>query len=439
MVQTPETRYADSRGVSIAYQVVGEGPGDLVFIFGWVSNLDVYWSNPLFSDFMGRLAEVSRVILFDKRGTGLSDPVSGSIPFDSRMDDVRAVMDAAGSTRAVVFGYSEGVPISILFAATHPSRTEKLVLGGGFANREGFTDDYLAPLFELVEHWGQGKMLDVFAPSRAGDPAARGWAAAFERASASPAMARQLLASILEVDVGPALAAVKVPTLVLHHSHEFVPVEKGREIADGIVGARFVEIPGRDHAPWGEGVDRLLTEVLEFITGRRPSEGVERALATVLVTDLVGSTQRAAEVGDRRWKELLSEHDRIVRRQLERFGAVEVNFTGDGFIATFDGPSRALRCGLGLADGLGRAGLPVRVGLHTGEVELAGQGTRGIALHIATRVVSEAAAGEVLASSTVRDLVFGSELHFDERGTRVLKGVPGEWRLYAVRPADPSA
>jgi class 3 adenylate cyclase len=287
----------------------------------------------------------------------------------------------------------------------------------------------------MVDHWGQGRVLDYFGPSRAADPAARAWAAAFERSSASPAMVRQVLSATLALDVKPVLASVSAPTLVLHHRDEFVPVEKGRELADGIAGARYVEIPGGDHTPWGEGVDTLLPILLEFVTGRPVVADVERALATVLVTDIVGSTKRAAEVGDRRWKQLLAEHDSIVRRQLGRFDGHEVNTTGDGFVATFDRPSGALYCATAASDSLARAGLPVRAGVHTGEVEVAGTETRGIALHIATRVASEAGAGEILASSTVRDLVIGSELSFEDRGTHELKGVPGEWRLYAVTPA----
>lgn len=432
MGEPPVTRYADSNGVSIAYQVLGGGPIDVVFVFGWVSNIDLYWSHPAFTDFQTRLARVARVIVFDKRGTGLSDPVSGLVPFDVRMDDIRAVMDAAGSSSAIIFGYSEGVPLSILFAASHPERTQKLILCGGFASGAAFSDEFAAPIYDAVDSWGQGNLIDIFAPSRAADPAARAWTAAFERSSASPGMVRLLVDAIREVDVRPVLQSVRVPTLVLHRSGEYIPLANGREVAEGITGSRFVEVPGTDHTPWGEGVDVLLPEVLEFITGSPSAVEPDRVLATVLVTDLVGSTAKAAQVGDKRWKEILAMHDLNVRRQLLRYRGYEVNTTGDGFIATFDGPTRAVRCALDLVDSFGSAGTPIRAGLHSGEIELADRETRGIALHIAARIAAEAGPNEVLVSGTVKDLVVGSGLSFAELGTYNLKGVPGEWRLFGA-------
>jgi class 3 adenylate cyclase/pimeloyl-ACP methyl ester carboxylesterase len=436
----PKTRYARSGDVSIAYQVVGDGPIDLVFVPGFVSHLDLQWTDRHVRSFFESLASFSRLILFDKRGTGLSDPVPDWPPLEQRMDDVRAVMDAAGSERAALLGLSEGGPMSALFAATYPERTAALIMCGTFAC--GHPDpsepgakrwqNAIAQVRAAADRWGEGASLAFFAPSIDSELVRERYSA-FERAAASPGMARKLIDMVCEIDVRDILPSIRVPTLVLHRTDEGVPVELARAMASQIPGARMVELPGSDHIPFygtGEGYPE---EVEEFLTGARHHRpNADRMLATVVFTDIAGSTQRAAEVGDRRWRELLEEHDDLVRRELDRFRGRPIKTLGDGFLATFDGPERAIRCACSITSAVQSVDLSVRAGLHTGECEVLGDDLGGMAVNIGARVVSHANPDEVLVSSTVKDLVVGSNIQFEERGTHKLKGVPGEWRLYAA-------
>jgi class 3 adenylate cyclase len=440
----PETRYAKSGDVNIAYQVTGEGPFDLVYVPGWISNIELMWEEPAHARLLGRLASFSRLILFDKRGTGMSDPVAlERLPtLEQRMDDVRAVMDAAGSERAALFGSSEGGLMSVLFAATYPDRTHALVTHAIYAKRLWSPDYPWAPTpeartaeIEATERtWGGGMDISALAPSA--DEAFRRRAVAYFRRSASPGAAVALLRMNTEIDVRPALPTIGVPTLVLQRVGDIdVNVEEARWIAEQIPGAKLVELPGDEHLIWAGDVDGLADEVEEFLTGSRPAPASDRVLATVLFTDIVGSTERASQLGDRRWRDVLEQHHRLVRRELERFRGREVDTAGDGFLATFDGPARAVRCGRSIQQAVDELGLEVRAGLHTGEVELAGEKVAGIAVHTGARVAALARPGEVLVSSTVKDLVAGSGLKFVDRGTHELKGVAGEWRLYAVSNA----
>ena len=438
-VEEAEILYARSGDVNIAYQVVGTGPIDLVLVPGFISHLELDWAEPRSAHFLRRLASFSRLIRFDKRGTGLSDRPGGLPDLETRMDDVRAVLDAVGSERAALFGYSEGGPMSILFAGTYPQRTTALVLYGSYAKRRDPDDDYpWAPTRaereayaeEIERTWGFEADMERMSPSA--DEAMARWWAARARAAASPRAARDLILMNSQVDVRALLPAISVPTLVLHRSgdRDSRP-EEGRYIAERIPGARFVELSGVDHFPSIDG-DQILDEIEEFLTGvRRPPE-LERILATVLFTDIVGSTEKASALGDRAWLELRNEHDALVRRELTRFRGNEIDTAGDGFLASFDGPARAVRCASTITRSVRNLGLEVRAGLHTGECELAGGKLGGIAVHIGARVAAQAGPGEVLVSSTVKDLVAGSGITFDDRGARRLKGVPDEWRLFAV-------
>jgi class 3 adenylate cyclase/alpha-beta hydrolase superfamily lysophospholipase len=440
----PEIGYAKSGDVHVAYRVLGEGPMDLVIVPGFVSHLEIMWENPGIRRFGERLGRIARVIVFDKRGTGMSDPVEGVPTLEDRMDDVRAVMDAAGCERAALMGFSEGAPMSILFAATYPERTIALALCGGMA-RSTWAPDYpwASPREALLEsaaefmapYWGTGENAEIFAPSIAGDPGVREWWGRLQRISVSPAMMFKLVDMFLDIDVRDVLPLVQAPTLVLHrHGDRVVNVGAGRWLAEHIKGARFVELPGIDHVAWSGDVDAIVGEVEEFLTGTRgPSpEERERVLATVMFTDLVASTERAAALGDRRWRDLLESYYRVVRRQLERFRGREVKTIGDGFLACFDGPARAIRSAEQIVSEVRDVGLEVRAGLHTGECELIGDDVGGIAVHIGARVASLAAPGHVLVSSTVKDLVAGSGIEFADAGSHILKGVPGEWRLFTV-------
>jgi class 3 adenylate cyclase len=434
-----ETRYAKSGDVNIAYQVVGDGPLDLVLVPGFVSHLELDWEEPGYSHFLTRLASFSRLIRFDKRGTGLSDRPGGLPDLETRMDDVRAVMDAAGSQRAALLGYSEGGPMSVLFAATYPERTSALVLYGSYAKRRDPDEDYpWAPTrkaraetaAEIERTWGTEADLGTMAPNA--DATLRRWWAVRARAAASPGAARDLILMNSAIDVRAVLPTVQVPTLVLHRAADRDSrSEEGRYIAAHIPGARFVELKGDDHLP-AIRPDEIVDEVEEFLTGVPRGADPERVLATVLFTDIVGSTDRATELGDRRWRELLDAHGNAVRRELERFRGREVDSAGDGVFALFDGPARAIRCAAAIQEGLRALGLEVRAGLHTGEVELAGDAVRGIAVHTGARVASLAGPGEVLVSSTVRDLVAGSGLEFQDRGEHELKGIAEPKRLFAV-------
>ena len=440
----PETRYAKSGDVNIAYQVVGAGKFDLVYVPGWISNIELMWEEPSHARLLRRLASFSRLILFDKRGTGMSDPVPvDRLPtLEERMDDVRAVMDAAGSEQAALFGSSEGGLMSILFAATYPERTRALVTHAIYAKRlrdEEYpwapTPEERAAEIDMTERsWGGEMDISVLAPS-AGEAFKRR-AVSYLRRSASPGAAVALLRMNSQIDVRPALPTISVPTLVLHRTGDIdVKVEEGRWIASRIPGAKFVELPGDDHLIWAGDVDGLVDEVEDFLTGSRPAPATDRVLATVLFTDIVGATERASELGDRGWRELLEQHHAIVRRELERFRGKEVDTAGDGFLATFDGPARAVRCAGAIQQALTELGLEVRAGLHTGEVEVADGKVAGIAVHTGARVAGLARSGEVLVSGTVKDLVAGSGIEFEDRGQHELKGVPGEWRLYAVSRA----
>jgi class 3 adenylate cyclase len=439
---TPETRYAKSGDVHIAYQVVGEGPIDLVLVPGFVSHLDIDWELPRYAHFLERLADFSRLILFDKRGTGLSDRPGGLPDLETRMDDVRAVMDAAGSERAALFGYSEGGPMCCLFAATYPEKTSALVLYGTYAKRQDPDEDYpWAPTRQerqeyadrVEREWGFESDLSTYV-SNADEETIRWWQRR-TRASASPAAARDLILMNSQIDVRHVLASIRVPTLVLHRRGDRDSRSaEGRYIAERISGARFVELEGVDHAP-SVNADQILDEIEEFLTGVRPVPASQRVLATVLFTDIAGSTEMAATVGDERWRGLLESHHATVRQELGRWRGQEVDTAGDGFLATFDGPARAIRCACAVRDAVRELGLDVRAGVHTGEVELVGDKPAGIAVHTGARVAGVSTAGEVLVSSTVKDLVAGSGIEFEERGEHELKGVPGTWRLYAVTDA----
>jgi pimeloyl-ACP methyl ester carboxylesterase len=439
----PATHYARSGELSIAYQVVGDGPFDLVYVPGWVSNLDLMWEEPSYAGLLERFASFSRLILFDKRGTGLSDPV----PFDQlptleqRMDDVRAVMDAAGSERAALLGHSEGGNMCILFAATYPDRASALVLVGCYAKRIRSDDYPWAPAWderireieETERSWADPDVVRTLAPSRADDPGFVAWLTRYLRASASPKAGAGLLRMNSMIDVRDVLPAIRVPTLLVYRSHDSdVNVEEGRYIASRIHGARLVELPGHDHLMWTGNADAIVDEVEDFLTGTRRGPEPDRVLATVLFTDIAGSTARAAEIGDRAWKQLIDRHDEAIRRQLDRWRGREVATAGDGFLATFDGPARAVRCATSVVDALRELGLDVRAGVHTGEVEVADGNVRGIAVHIGSRVAALAAPGEVLVSRTVVDLVAGSGIAFTDRGEHSLKGVPSVWQLFAV-------
>lgn len=438
-----DVRYAMSGDVHIAYQVVGRGPIDVVLVPSWISNIEAFWNLPEFAEFAQRIASFSRLIFFDKRGTGLSDPIPTGVQptIEERTDDLRAVMDAAGSERASLIGLSEGGPICMVFAATYPERTNSIVLWGTFARvvaapdypDGGDRDTLIALADSAATLWGQGYMLNFMAPSIADHERVRQRYARLERLGASPAVASALLRLNIEIDVRPVLPAVGVPTLVMHRRDEmFVHVEHGRYIAERIPDARYVELPGVDHLPWIGDADAVLTEIEAFLTGTRPHSERDRVLATVMFVDIVESTRQAAAMGDRAWKKVLDEFHSVAREQLDGFGGTEISTTGDGFLATFDGPARALRCSRALRESIGALGLDIRVGVHTGECERVGSEVRGIAVHIGARVAAEAAPGEVLVSSTVKDLVAGSGIAFDDRGIRTLKGVPDSWHLFAV-------
>jgi pimeloyl-ACP methyl ester carboxylesterase/plasmid stabilization system protein ParE len=443
-MSAPQIQYAKSGDISIAYQVVGDGPIDLVLVLGFTTHLELQWEMPPFRRFCEGLAGFSRLIVFDKRGTGLSDPVSDAPTLEERIDDVSAVMDAAGSEQAALFGVSEGGPMSILFAATHPDRVSALVLHGAMARtteapdypwaspaealRES-TEEFIAPA------WGRDPegILELFAPSFANDPQAVEFAARQERSAASPAMVMQIFEMFLGIDVRDVLPTIQVPTLVIHrHGDRVVNWRAGKDLADRIPGARYVELEGIDHLPWAGDADAIVGEVEEFLTGARSVVEPERVLATVMFTDIVGSTEKAGELGDARWRELLGAHHDAVLRELEKFRGREVKTLGDGSLATFDGPARAIRCGQAIAEAVRSLGLEERIGLHTGEIELMDKDVGGIAVHIAARVGALADAGEVLVTRTVKDLVAGSDIQFDDRGEQQLKGIPDEWRLFAA-------
>ena len=438
----PETKFAQSGDVSIAYQVVGTGPFDLLIVPGFISHLEQAWEDPSYKRFLERLASFSRLIMFDKRGTGLSDRITEIPTLEQRMDDVRAVMDATGSERAALFGISEGGPMSVLFAATYPERTSALALYGSIA-RGAWASDYPWGS-RLDEHWdewldgwrkewGGPYAIETWAPSVAHDERFRQWWAKYLRLGASPSAVINVFRMNAAIDVRDILPAIHVPTLVLHRSGDrTIEVEQGRYLAQHIPGARLAELSGDDHLWWVGDSEAIVNEIQEFLTGERPAPEPDRVLATMLFTDIVDSTGRAAEMGDRRWRDLLDRHNAVTRTEIDRFRGRALKSTGDGFLATFDGPARAIHCAFAVCEEMRRMGIEIRSGLHTGEVELMGDDVGGIAVHTAARVLAEAKAGEVWTSRTVKDLVAGSKFRFSERGTYSLKGVSGEWPLFTV-------
>src|SRR5262245_20186608 len=436
----PETRYARSGDVNIAYQVTGDGPFDLVYVPGWVSNIELMWEDPAQAHMLGRLASCSRLILFDKRGTGLSDPVPlQQLPMlEERVDDLRAVLDAVGSERAAFFGFSEGGNLSALFAATYPRRTIAIALFGVFAKRIWSPDYPWAPTPEarrreieaLERTWATGMAVHELVPSE--DDAFKQRLTTYLRRSASPGAAVALLRMNTQIDIRDVLPSIQAPTLILHRTGDRdSTLEESRWIADQVPGARHVELPGDAHVVWGGDVDGVIDELEEFLTGIRPPRVTERILATVLFPALVGSTERAAALGDHEWRPLLERHHAAIRREVDRFHGREVDTAGDGFLVTFDGPARAVRAAWAIREKVGALGLEIRAGVHTGECEILEGRVAGIAVHTGARVAAAARAGEVLVSSTVRDLVAGSGIRFEDRGEHELKGLGGR-RLYAV-------
>ncbi len=444
MADAPQTKYTRSGDVNIAYQVVGDGPPDLVYVPGWISNVELMWDDPGTARFLRRLASFSRLILFDKRGTGMSDPMPVDAPptLETRMDDVRAVMDAAGSDRATLMGHSEGGNMCILFAATYPERTDGLILISSYAKRIWSEDypwapkptDRAAEVEGVEEGWGDlTGHLEWLAPSRINDEAFVAWLSRYMRLSASPQAAANLLRMNTQIDTTAVLATISVPTLCLYRTDDLdVNVEEGRWIASQIPGARFVELAGGDHF-FGVGeTEPMLAEIQEFVTGQRSSATSERVLATVLFTDIVGSTERAAQLGDHEWRNLLERHNQVVRAELDKHRGREIGTAGDGFLATFDGPARAIAAAHAIAESVSPLGLEVRAGLHTGEIEVVGDDVAGLAVHIGARISALAGAREVLVSRTVKDLVAGSGIEFEDRGVHTLKGVPDEWHVFAA-------
>jgi class 3 adenylate cyclase len=435
MVVAPPTRYARSGGARIAFQVTGEGPPDIVLVVGPASHLDLQWEDPEFRRAGERFASFARVLSFDRRGTGLSDPLDCAPTLDQQMDDLDVVLKAAGMERVALFGAVEA-GLCAMYAATHPDRVSALLLANVAVSGRSFADDERRELMlDMIEnHWGEGRFVTLFAPSRASDQRFAEWWTRFERSSVSPAMARHMIDLLVRSDLAGVLPAVRVPTLVLHQrDNPLIPLEAGQEVAGLIPGARFVAAPGTDSWSWPGADDPEMDLIEEFLTGGRRQRGPERMLATVLFTDIVASTDHAARLGDRDWRALLERHNEVVRDRLARFRGHEVKAVGDGFVATFDGPARAVRCAQEIVSGVSELGIAVRCGLHTGECEVFEGDIGGIAVHIGARVAALAVEGEVLVSSTVKDLVVGSELEFEDRGARELRGVPGEWRIYALR------
>ncbi len=439
----PETKYVAVADADVAYQILGEGPSDLLFFNGLGSHVEMAWENPDIADFLGRLASLRRLIFFDRRGTGASDGVPHhAIPtWEEWTEDIESVLDAVGSERASILSTVDGGPIAVLYAAAHPERVESLVLCNTTARYLvaddypiGFTPEALDFVVDFVRtHWGTPDFLSA-AGADAEDPIRLEALARLFRASVTPRSAAAQYDYLLRnLDVRPVLPLIRVPTLVLSSDNpSFLPIAHGRYVAEHIEGSKFVALPGQDMLIFGQR-DRIFDEAAEFLTGTRPTTDIDRVLVSVLFTDIVESTERAASLGDQRWRTMLDRHDRIVREQLRIFRGREVNTTGDGFVASFDGPARAIRCGQAIIDGTRAIGLELRMGLHTGECEVRGDDLGGLAVHIAARVSSLASPSEVLVSGTVKDLVVGSGIEFDDRGEHVLKGVPGSWKLYAVR------
>lgn len=440
----PTTQYATSGDLNIAYQVFGDGDRDLVYVPGWVSNVELMWDDPVLASILRRLGTFARVVTFDKRGTGMSDRVPPhELPgLEERMDDVRAVMDAAGSERATLFGHSEGGNMVTLFAASYPERTDALILASTYARRVWSEDypwapkpgDREAEIRETEERWGDPAAIPEYVlGDRRSDVSFREWAARYFRMSASPRAAAQLLRMNTQMDTRAVLPLVQAPTLCIYRTDdEDVRIEEGRWIASQIPDAKLVELPGNAHLFWAVDPQSFVDEIEEFMTGHRAAAEPERVLATVLFTDIVDSTRRAAEHGDQAWRSMLESHNRVTREELRKWRGVERGTTGDGFLATFDGPARALRAAGAIGRAVRNLGVDIRAGVHTGEVELLGHDVAGLGVHIGARIASLAGAGEVFASRTVKDLVVGSDLQFEPRGSHSLKGVPGEWEIYSV-------
>ena len=446
-VQLPETCYVERPdGVNLAHQVIGEGTVTLAFCSGFISHLDLQWTDPGATRFFRRLSSFCRVVLFDKAGTGLSDPIRQVATLEQRAEDIRIVMDAVGVERVALFGESEGGPSAMLFAATHPERCSALILYGSLV--KGLSDDpesepwALSPAVieryeRLVQNWGKGLAADLFIPSKA-NPAVRRVFGTFERAAVSPSMARALLESVKALDVSTITAAISVPTLVLHRRGDLaVPIACGRHLAATIPGAQYVELDGADHAYQSGEFDQILDAAERFLTGGTTALEPSRVLTTILFTDIVDSTRRAARVGDSAWKEILERHVEVVRTQVEKAEGRVVKLLGDGSLCTFPGPARAIRCAQEIIDQTQHLDLALRAGIHTGECERIGDDIGGMAVHIAARVAAIADPGDVLVSSTVKDLVIGSGLTFQDRGEHELKGVPDAWHVYSVgAPAE---
>ena len=437
--------YAKSGELNIAYRVVGDGPGDLVYVSGWVTNVEVMQEDPGMARFLRRLASFSRLICFDKRGIGLSDPVPlGELPdLETRVEDLRAVMDAAGAERADLFGHSEGGSTAVAFTAAYPERVERLILFASYAKRLWSEDYPWAPTLEDREAESAGfeqawddpsRIAKYYAPSRADDAAFIEWVGRWLRLSASPKAAASLNRASSHIDVTDLLPRIRVPTLLLYRRDDpDVRIEEGRFLASKIPGAKLVELEGADHYFWAGDTEPILQEIEEFVTGHRAAAAPERRLATALFTDIVGSTDTAANLGDQRWRDLLDRHNDVVRAELAKWRGEEVSFTGDGFLATFDSPAQAIRCARAIVEHVAALGIQVRSGIHTGEMEIADHDVGGLAVHIGARIAALAGAGEVLVSRTVKDLVAGGGFAFESRGRHILKGVPDEWEVFGVR------
>lgn len=437
----PDIRYVTTDGVSIAYQVIGDGPIDIVFVPGWLCNIEVFWEQPRVARFLQRLATFSRVILFDKRGTGLSDRITEAATLEERMDDLRSVMDAVGSTRAALFGYSEGGAMCALFAATYPDRAAALITVGGFPRRVSAPDYPWAPekeaLIKSIEamatEWGGPVGMEPRMASVAQDPICRQWWAKFLRQSASVSSAIALSKANADIDIRHILSSIRVPTLIIQATRDpLIPVEVGRYMADKIPNAQFALIDTIDHVPYFDATDQVLQATEAFLLGVPTESVVETVISTLMFTDIVGSTAMAVEKGDQRYADLLDAHNRTVRRELSLHRGQEIETAGDGFLVAFDGPARAIKCGVAITKSLKAIGIPTRVGLHTGECEMRDGRVRGIALNIAARVMALAPDNGVMVSQTVRDLVAGSGLRFIDAGQYALKGLPDQWRLYQV-------
>jgi pimeloyl-ACP methyl ester carboxylesterase/class 3 adenylate cyclase len=437
----PETHYANAGDISIAYQLVGGGPFDLLYAQGWLSNIEYAWESPHYAEFLTKLGRFSRLIFFDKRGTGLSDRDVGFPTLEQRTEDITAVLDAVGSQKAAFFGVSEGGNMSALFAATYPERTTALVLYGSSARGSrapdypyGFAPESIDQIIaSMRQNWGKPFDLHEAAPSMADDEAAKNWWGAYLRNSASPKTAEMITRLNAELDTREILPTINCPTLVINRDDDvWHSPDEARFLADLIPNSTLKIVPGVDHLPWYGDQDNLIGEIQDFLTGQRDTAFTDRVLLTVLMTDIVGSTDKAAVIGDRNWRSLLDQHDAIVRRRVGAYGGQTINTTGDGFITAFTGPTRAIQCAEEILADVSRLDMKIRIGVHTGECERRGSDIGGLAVHIAARILDHASPGQILVSGTVRDLTVGSGLEMMPVGTQSLKGVPGEWPLYAA-------